>query len=52
MRDAVNKLSSILNDLDRYPATYDKLSASAALLQQALTKDTMVKQIIDNLTIS
>ena len=56
MRDAVNKLSSILNDLDRYPATYDKLSASAALLQQALTKTqwlnrlSIILQSVDRIT--
>ncbi|CAX45135.1 myotubularin-related protein 1, putative [Candida dubliniensis CD36] len=56
MRDAVNKLSAILNDLDRYPATYDKSSASSALLQQALTKTqwlnrlSIILQSVDRIT--
>ncbi|RCK63649.1 Phosphoinositide 3-phosphatase [Candida viswanathii] len=56
MRDSLNKLTAILNDLDKYPANYDKLSASAALLQQALTKTqwlnrlSIILQSVDRIT--
>ncbi|KAK6894062.1 Phosphoinositide 3-phosphatase [Candida tropicalis] len=56
MRDSLNKLTTILNDLDKYPGSYDKSSASAALLQQALTKTqwlnrlSIILQSVDRIT--
>lgn len=56
MRDSLNKLTVILNDLDKYPGSYDKLAVLAASLQQALTKTqwlnrlSIILQSVDRIT--
>ncbi|KAK6460345.1 myotubularin-related dual specificity phosphatase [Scheffersomyces coipomensis] len=58
MRDSLNKLSAILNDLDKYPVsnTTNKTQSAYPLLQQALTKTqwlhrlSIILQSVDRIT--
>ncbi|KAL6453236.1 YMR1 Phosphoinositide 3-phosphatase [Candida maltosa Xu316] len=56
MRDTLNKLTAVLNDLDRYPTFYDKSPASSAMLQQTLAKTqwltrlSIILQSVDRIT--